>query len=145
VYTRTVIRTNLTVQQAAERIAGLVGQPFASNAPFVGTVQADRFKVHRVITGTRGFEVIVSGAIVAAPAGAELQMVIRIAIPALIFQAACLAASLAAMSIGGTIDAMAIVLLSLVVLALTAQFFVRERRRTLQALRAVPWVDPVPS
>ena len=143
-YTRTVIRTSLTVEQATERLSGLVGTAFDSDRPFVGTVKDRRFKFHRTITGTRGFEVVVTGVVVAAPAGAELQAVVRVAIPVVIFQVACIAASLTALSMGGIIEVTLIVLLSLSALVLSAQFFVQERRRTVQALRGVGWVDSVP-
>ena len=142
-YTRTVIRTNLTVPQAVDRLSGVVGTSSGSDAPFVGTVHGNRFKFHRVISGTRGFEVIVSGRIVAAPRGAELQIVIRIAAPVVIFQCACLAATAAAIGIGHR-EALGFVVLALGALVVSVDLFIRERRRTLQLLGGVKWVDPVP-
>jgi hypothetical protein len=146
VYSRSVLRTVLSQPQAERQLAALVrprmsrewriGRPIDADRAmvFVGHVGDGRFKFHRVISGSRGFELIVTGRVVDRPGGAELHMVLRLAFPVVIWAIAWLAAITLATTTT-PFDAVPFVFFSLSMLVLTLYFFVQEKRRTLQVLR----------
>jgi hypothetical protein len=94
-YSRLLIRTRLTPGQVEEVLHKLVRPkgslfqeldiPVGSGPPFVGRVEGNRFKFHRVITGRNSFLPIISGEIVATEEGTVLRGSMRLAIVVAIF------------------------------------------------------------
>jgi hypothetical protein len=97
VFSRETLVTGETVAETARSLTALIQPRLAAldrnkaSRPFVGTIDADGFAFHRIITGTRGFEVTVRGRIVHGADGAELRMVFRVAVPVVIYAVASLA------------------------------------------------------
>ena len=98
-YSRLFIQTRLTPGQVNEVLQKLVrprqsffhelhnpGQWFPDSGPqFIGWVENNRFKFHRVITGRNSFLPIISGKVIPAEGGAVLQVRLRLALPVAIF------------------------------------------------------------
>ncbi len=143
---REILRTGLTRAETERLLTEMIQSrsnaldphdrcaPANDAQPFVGAIDGDRFKFHRIITGTRGFEVIVTGRIVDGPGGAELRIAIRVAIPVALFVIAWLGAIATLMSLVA-LDAVGIAVIAVAHAAILGQFFVQERGRTLQVLR----------
>jgi hypothetical protein len=102
--------------------------------PFVGRVTGDTFKFHRVITGRNSFLPIVTGRIVAGTAGTELRMVLRIALPVVVFELAWLGTLTSAFLTGGG-EPITFALMGLFMVVMTVGSFIQEKRRTLRALQ----------
>lgn len=145
-YSRTILRTNLTPPEAERQLASLVRPPqslsqrladrlaLAGHKPFVGNVKDGRFTIYRVVPGLRGFAVIATGRIEARPGGADLPMLLRVAAPVAIFQIAWLLGIVGMMSVR-SIDSILFGLLGLLMAATTLGYFFYEKRTMLRLLQ----------
>jgi hypothetical protein len=116
--------------------------PVGSGPPFVGRVEGNRFKFHRVITGRNSFLPIISGQIVATDEGAVLRGTMRLAIVVAVFMAFWISAATygaveAFSGVRQTSDVMGRVIplgMPILGVILTVVGFVPERRKAVRLL-----------
>ena len=108
--------------------------------PFIGRVEARRFKFHRVITGRNSFMPIISGEIVDAEGGAELRGVMRLHVGVAIFMVIWLSVLIDLRRLSGALaesnvtDVIIPLGLAVLFVAIAIAVFVAERRKAMRLL-----------
>ncbi len=103
--------------------------------PFVGRVGQGRFTLQRALPGRRGYDVIVEGRIAKGPAGSELQIVVRMAVPQIVLVIGWVSV-VVAMAATGAAGAVVSGLLGLFGVGLAVFSFHWDARATMESLHA---------